>query len=169
MMNKTEITTNHGQDIDRERERMTTQYSVSSTTGARARAREAEISPDDLERIRRAYVGVIGRLTEYTAREIEEALKAGMAPEVVVAAIEATAKAPRPSFAYLRAVLRRWARDGLWTMTELVADQDRYQAQKAKWWEAQRNPSLKYSQRSYTEEESEKDFYFDVLSYVRGD
>lgn len=172
-MSNTQKVTNRVQPSDQGMEipsnQVSTEYSVSSTTRTGARAREGAIGPEALEGIRRAYEGVIGPLTEYTAREIEGALSAGMAPDVIEAAIRITAAAPRPSFAYLRAVLRRWARDGLWTMADVAADQERHQASQSSWWSARRNPALNYEQRTYTEAESREHFYFDVVSAYGGE
>ena len=143
-----------------------TNYSVLSklvTAGARVRtcarayAREENagggiISDDDLCTIRDSYVTYIGQqMTAMVAREIEDALKDGMTPSVVIDAVRITGDAPRPTPYYLRAVLRRWRRDRILTPDALAADRAAYDARKANapgkaWWQ---NPALRYEQRPY--------------------
>ena len=72
--------------------------------------------PHDLERLRQAYEEVIGRLNSIVAGEIERYLKRGMEVDLIIEAIECTAWAPNPTPYYLRAVLRRWAGQGVWTV-----------------------------------------------------
>lgn len=137
------------------------------TAGARACARTREdgiVSPDDLEAIRNAYVRNVGQpLTAMVAREIEAALDEGMRPSVVIEAAVTTGNAPRPTPYYMRAVLRRWRRDGIFTDDALAADRAAYEARQAAtpqtaWWQ-QTNPALRYNQRAI---EDENELYTDL-------
>ena len=66
------------------------------------------------ERIRDAYIdNVSDRMTGAAAKIIEDAYTAGMTVEQIIMAIEDTGLAPRPSPAYLRAILQEWARCGV--------------------------------------------------------
>ena len=66
------------------------------------------------ERIREAYIeNVCDRMTAAAAKIIEDAYQAGMTIEQIIMAIEDTGLAPRPSPAYLRAILQEWARCGV--------------------------------------------------------
>lgn len=70
------------------------------------------ISAEDGERIVKAYSGCIGPLNMAVANMIEHAIKSGLSVDDVLCAIEETAFAPRPSAAYLRAILRNWIQYG---------------------------------------------------------
>lgn len=140
------------------------------TAGARAcacayaRTREEEgpegiITPDDLMAIRDAYVTYVGQpMTAMVAHEIEAALAGGMRPSVVIEAAKVTGDAPRPTPYYMRAVLRRWLRDGVLTDDALAADKAAFEQQQAAapskaWWQ-QTNPALRYEQRSIPDDDS---------------
>lgn len=149
--------------------------SKSLTAGARvcaracARAREEGtsqtslpegiITPDDLMAIRDAYVEYVGlNMTAMVAREVEAALEDGMRPSVVIEAAKVTGEAPRPTPYYMRAVLRRWRRDGILTDDALAADKAAFEQQQAAapskaWWQ-QTNPALRYDQRNIPDDES---------------
>ena len=140
------------------------------TAGARAgacayaRTREKEgpegiITPDDLMAIRDAYVAYVGQpMTAMVAHEVEAALADGMRPSVVIEAAKVTGDAPRPTPYYMRAVLRRWIRDGILTDDALAADKAAFEQQQAAapskaWWQ-QTNPALRYEQRSIPDDDS---------------
>ena len=140
------------------------------TAGARAgacayaRTREDEgpegiITPDDLMAIRDAYVTYVGQpMTAMVAHEVEAALAEGMRPSVVIEAARVTGDAPRPTPYYMRAVLRRWLRDGILTDDALAADKAAFEQQQAAapskaWWQ-QTNPALRYDQRPIPDDES---------------
>ena len=140
------------------------------TAGARAgacayaRTREEEgpegiITPDDLMAIRDAYVTYVGQpMTAMVAHEVEAALADGMRPSVVIEAAKVTGDAPRPTPYYMRAVLRRWIRDGILTDDALAADKAAFEQQQAAapskaWWQ-QTNPALRYEQRSIPDDDS---------------
>lgn len=152
------------------------------TAGARAgacayaRTREDEgpagiITPDDLMAIRDAYVAYVGQpMTAMVAREVEAALAEGMRPSVVIEAAKVTGDAPRPTPYYMRAVLRRWLRDGVLTDDALVADRAAYEQQRAAkssndWWRNNPNPALRYPQRPPCEIDEES--LFTDLSAIR--
>lgn len=152
------------------------------TVGARAgacayaRTREDEgpegiITPDDLMAIRDAYVTYVGQpMTAMVAHEVEAALADGMRPSVVIEAAKVTGDAPRPTPYYMRAVLRRWLRDGVLTDDALAADRAAYEQQRAAkssddWWRNNPNPALRYPQRPPCEIDEES--LFTDLSAIR--
>ena len=131
---------------------------------ARAYAREDDspegiITPDDLMAIRDAYVTYVGQpMTAMVAHEVEAALADGMRPSVVIEATKVTGDAPRPTPYYMRAVLRRWLRDGILTDDALAADKAAFEQQQAAapnkaWWQ-QTNPALRYNQRPIPDDDS---------------
>lgn len=154
------------------------------TAGARAgacayaRTREEEgpegiITPDDLMAIRDAYVTYVGQpMTAMVAHEVEAALADGMRPSVVIEAAKVTGDAPRPTPYYMRAVLRRWLRDGILTDDALAADRAAYEQQRAAkssddWWRNNPNPTLRYPQRPPCEIDEES--LFTDLSAIRAE
>lgn len=136
---------------------------VTARVCARARTREDNgqdgiITPDDLMAIRDAYVTYVGQpMTAMVAHEVEAALDEGMRPSVVIEAAKTTGDAPRPTPYYMRAVLRRWLRDGILTDDALAADRAAYEQQRASmpdiaWWQS--NPALRYDQRPIPDDDS---------------
>lgn len=145
------------------------------TAGARAgacayaRTREDDgqdgiITPDDLMAIRDAYVTYVGQpMTAMVAHEVEAALADGMRPSVVIEAARVTGDAPRPTPYYMRAVLRRWLRDGILSDDALAADRAAYEQQRAAtsaddWWRNNPNPALRYPQRPLSDIDEESLF-----------
>ena len=137
---------------------------VTARVCARARTREEDgpegiITPDDLMAIRDSYVTYVGQpMTAMVAHEVEAALAEGMRPSVVIEAARVTGDAPRPTPYYMRAVLRRWLRDGILTDDALAADKAAFEQQQAAapskaWWQ-QTNPALRYDQRPIPDDES---------------
>ena len=142
---------------------------VTARVCARARTREEDgpegiITPDDLMAIRDAYVTYVGQpMTAMVAHEVEAALADGMRPSVVIEAAKVTGDAPRPTPYYMRAVLRRWLRDGVLTDDALAADKAAYEQQRAAtsaddWWRNNPNPALRYPQRPPCEIDEESLF-----------
>ena len=70
------------------------------------------LSHTDAEKICRAYNDCIGALNGAVAAMIEHFIQKGLTVNDIICAIEETAFAPRPSAAYLRAILRNWSQDG---------------------------------------------------------
>lgn len=102
-----------------------TTYSTTTSTTTRDTEPGVFCGPDDLETIRETYAGVLGGLNLVKARDIEQALTKGVQPSAILDAIEQTALAPRPSHAYLRAILRRYAAEGITTQAAAAADRER--------------------------------------------
>lgn len=151
---------------------------VTARACARARTREDAavegfITPDDLMAIRDAYVTYVGQpMTAMVAHEVEAALAGGMRPSVVIEAAKVTGDAPRPTPYYMRAVLRRWLRDGILTDDALAADRAAYEQQRAAkssndWWRNNPNPALRYPQRPLCEIDEES--LFTDLSAIRAE
>lgn len=106
------------------------------------------------ERIVQAFTQAIGPMNYFVAQEIESAIQQGLTVANVLEAIQITSFAPRPSAAYLRAVLRNWIRDGV---------SHRRQPQQSSWWQ---NPALKYEQREYRNEDFESDWEETINAYL---
>ena len=149
---------------------------VTARVCARARTREEDgqdgiITPEDLMAIRDAYVTYVGQpMTAMVAHEVEAALANGMRPSVVIEAAKTTGDAPRPTPYYMRAVLRRWLRDGILTDDALAADKAAYEQQRAAtsaddWWRNNPNPALRYPQRPLSD--IDEDSLFTDLAAIR--
>jgi len=93
-------------------------------------------------------------------RELATRIKSGMSADVLRAAIDDTMMAPRPSWAYMAAILRRCDLEGIRTLTDWRTSKERYQAAK--------NPALNYEQRTYTEDMFGEDFFIDLDKYADG-
>lgn len=106
------------------------------------------------ERIVQAFTQAVGPMNYFVAQEIESAIRQGLTVANVLEAIQITSFAPRPSAAYLRAVLRNWIRDGV---------SHRRQPQQSSWWQ---NPALKYEQREYRNEDFESDWEETINAYL---
>ena len=85
-------------------------------------------------------------------RDIAFAIKDGMTGECLMAIMDEGQTAPRPSWAYTMAILRRCQGAGIKTIEDWRADQQRRQAA--------RNPALDYAQREYTDDMFGEDFFF---------
>ena len=130
----------------------------STTTRVRARAREEKAAF-----LRGQYIDAC----EYYAqsfhrsispgiqREIAYRVKDGMTADVFRAAIDETMKAPRPSYAYLEAILRRCDLENIKTIEDWKRSKERYQASN--------NPALNYDQRQYTDDMFGEDFWYDPI------
>jgi DNA replication protein DnaD len=133
----------------------------------------------DLEQIRQMYVDVLGPLNAIKAQGIERAMKQEIEPSAILDALEQTALAPRPSHAYLMAILRRYAAAGIHTADEAEADRQRFAIERAAasrerstWYDApaptrteRRNPALNYAQREYKAEDYGENFFIDLDKY----
>ena len=102
---------------DRQTERVTSY--LANSVGARARAYARE----DMDALADAYCDALGRdrCPRSVMADMIAAMDAGMQPAVIIAALEATIDAPRPSWAYARAILRRCAAEGVYTPDQWAA------------------------------------------------
>ena len=133
----------------------------SSSTGARARAREGETRAAFLHG---QYVDCCEYYTQsfrrhipiVVQRDIAERIRAGMSADVIRVAIDETQMAPRPSWAYTHAILRRCDIEGIKTLEDWRASKQRYESTK--------NPALQYQQREYHEDDFDEAFFFDVVA-----
>ena len=116
--------------------------SASSNTTTVAHGSRRVLEPWELEKIRKCYVDVLGPLNFFKARIIEEAIDHGLQASAIIDALEQTAIAPRPSHAYLSAILRRYICQDIRTVQD--AERDRYRRrveredglkQALNWWE----------------------------------
>lgn len=101
------------------------------------------VSSENAEKIVSAYVECMGvGITAPVARMLESFLQSHSVDQLLDA-IERTAFAPRPSPAYLRAVLRNY-------------DTSRPRQVSKPWW--QQNPALNYNQREWRDEDFTNNF-----------
>ena len=113
------------------------------------------VSPEDSERIFKAYTENIGILNAAIIQMIAKAIADGLTVENILMAIEETAFAPRPSAAYLRAILRNWCQYGV------SVAKARHAAQKdsmMSYWQ-RTNPALQYWQHEYHEGDYDGDAF----------
>lgn len=134
----------------------------STTPGACARAREAE---SRAAMMRGQYVDCCEyyvqsfrrHLPAVVQREIAEHIRDGMSADVIRAAMDETQLAPRPSWAYCHAILKRCDLEQIRTMKDWNESKARYQSS--------RNPALNYDQRTYTDDMFGEDFFVDLSQY----
>ncbi len=159
--------TNHERYNDNNVTTTTSNHHHSTSTGtgahAHAHAREAESKAAMLRgqyldcceyyvrSFRRAVVPVI-------QRDIAVRIKDGMTAEVIMAAMDETQTAPRPSWAYCAAILRRCDAEGIRTLNDWQRSKEQYASS--------RNPALQYSQREYTADMFGADFFIDPKSVL---
>lgn len=101
------------------------QAGSSSTTTIHTDPGVFYLSPQDMETIRQYYSSILGPLNMVKAAAIERAIGAGLTASAILDALEQTALAPRPSHAYLTAILQRYMAEGITTAEE--AEQQRFQ------------------------------------------
>lgn len=93
------------------------------------------LEPFEWEQIRQGYEMLLGALNAYRARDIEIAVENHLEVSAILDALEQTALAPRPSHSYLRAILMRYTREGIYTADRAEAQREerrleRYNAKK---------------------------------------
>ncbi len=139
--------------------------SSSTTTRACARAREesrASMLHGQYVEVCEYYAQAFHRSpAPGIQRELAVRIRDGMNADVIRAAIDDTMLAPRPSWAYMAAILRRCDLEGIRTMQEWQTSKERFQAG--------RNPALNYEQRNYTEDMFGEDFFVDLDKYAGGE
>lgn len=84
-------------------------------------------------------------------RDIALAIRDGMTGECLCAIMDESQTAPRPSWAYCLAILRRCQAEGIKTLEDWNKDRQRR--------ESARNPALNYAQRAYNDEDFGPDFF----------
>ena len=104
--------------------------SSTTTTTTVAHAPGRVLDPQDYEAIRTGYVDIIGPLNAIKAQDIEAAIQCGLDAGAVLDAIEQTGLARRPSHAYLRAILRRYAQFGIYTRDLAELDREKFAARR---------------------------------------
>lgn len=115
---------------------------TSSTTTTRAHGPRRVLEPLELEKIRKCYIDVLGPLNYFKAKVLEEAIQYGLQTSAILDALEQTAIAPRPSHAYLSAILHRYICQDIHTVEDAERDRlrRRYERedglkQALNWWE----------------------------------
>ena len=84
---------------------------------------------DDIARYYRDTLGCV--MPPMAKRDVAAAIEAGLEPQLVIIALDETALAPRPSWAYARAILRRLLREGVYDEQAYNRRQARYKARKS--------------------------------------
>ncbi len=108
------------------------QEARTSSTTTRARAREGaelRVWMDDIARYYRDTLGCV--MPPMAKRDVEAAIEAGLEPQLVIIALDETALAPRPSWAYARAILRRLLREGVYDEQAYNRRQAQFKARKS--------------------------------------
>lgn len=139
----------------------TTTTTTSSTTGsstggtgARARSIEGNVMHGWYVEACEYYADTFRRApAPGIRRDIAFAIKGGMTGECLTAIMDETMTAPRPSWAYCMAIMRRCQGQGIKTLQDWQRDRQRR--------ESARNPALNYNQREYRDEDFGPDFFFD--------
>lgn len=90
-------------------------------------------------------------------RQMAEAIAKGMTGECLMAIIDETMEAPRPSWAYCKAIIRRCEGSGIKKLADWEEDRRRHEAGK--------NPALDYDQRTYNEEDFGEEFFFNYEKF----
>lgn len=91
-------------------------------------------------------------------RDIAYAIKDGMTGECLSAIMDESQTAPRPSWAYCLAILRRCQAEGIKTLEDWQRDRQRRESSK--------NPALNYQQREYVDSDYDASFFVDLSKYV---
>lgn len=127
----------------------TTESSSSTTTRACACAREDELA-EAMDMLEDAYADTFDRRPpRLVADEMEVYLAEGMEPVVIMWALDAAAAAPRPSWAYARAILNACAREGVKTAEDWQNRQNRWANRR----KTRTRDALNYPQRTYSEDQ----------------
>lgn len=127
--------------------------SSSSGTGARARSIEASVLHGWYIECCEYYAECFRRAPAPGIRkDIAFAIKNGMTGECLKAIMDETQTAPRPSWAYCMAILRRCEGSGIKTLEDWQEDRRKRDSKK--------NPALNYAQREYTDDMFGDDFFY---------
>lgn len=102
----------------------------SSTTTATTAHGPGRITAQDFEAIRTSYLDILGPLNAAKARDIEIAIENGLDASAILDALDCTAMAARPTHYYLRAILRRYATDRIFTAEDAERDRMRFRAER---------------------------------------
>ena len=138
----------------------TKETNTTTTTTTTATTTTTTTTEEALELIAEAYMDSVGRRMPGIAREeCMGFMDARMAPAVILLALDETAAAPRPSWAYCRAILSACAREGIRTAEDYRARNARWSGRRAESGRGNSyNPATDYSQREYKKEDYEKVF-----------
>lgn len=126
--------------------------------GARVRAREGRPKWAEVEGLYTHYMATFGRTTVAPSirADIARMMAAGVSVPLIMAAVDTSADAPRPSWAYARAIIDRCIRERVFDLAAYEQRQQRYR---------QRNKgSVGYAQRDLTDSDFDTGFYVDVMN-----
>ena len=138
-----------------------TTSSTGTTPGACARARDRSDFSEALENLGEYYCDTFDRtrVARIVQQDMLTALEAGVAPEVIMLAMDDTARAEKPTWAYTLAILKRCIRENVHTAEDWNRQKDKHSAGRLRGAarNAPKNPALNYSQR-----ELPNDWMFDA-------
>ena len=155
-------------DTERVKDSLYSTAGTGTTPGARARAYRSDFSE------------ALGMLTEYycdtfdrskVARvvmgDMISALEAGMEPEVIILAMDDTARCEKPTWAYTLAILRRCIREGILTAEQWERQKEQRSAGRARGnagasKSAPQNSATAYTQRAYNDADYAGDAIMDM-------
>ena len=128
--NKTELRQNEDRRTETRNDECST--GTSSTTCARARVRARDyVTVEERLEARTLYREAVGyEMQPFVERMLIDYLGRGMELGVILHAIELTGWAPRPSAHYLRAILRRYEDNEIWTEADVERDEWRRSREK---------------------------------------
>lgn len=113
------------------------------------RARE-DITCDVMQELGEIYADVLGRdMPRFVARYLHQCMEHGAQADLLGAILEYTGGAPRPSWAYARAVIDRQMMRGARTASDFWHGVDEYRSQQATKREARADPATQYTQRAF--------------------
>ena len=124
-------------EMENEERSRTTSSTLSTSTTTRARARNEETDNEKtLENVWKTdiaqyYLDTFGvKMPPVAKADVNDALEAGLEPVLVFRALDEAAIAPRPSWAYARAILRRLVNEGCLTEAAYNARQRKWQSRR---------------------------------------
>ena len=128
-------------NFDRQNYETRTTSRTTSSTASSSRSSSSTSSvytepgvSQDYMAIKEGYCAAIGPLTAPVAWYLEGLIGDGMSPDVILNAIQETGWARRPSPQYLRAILERYKAHGIYTIPQLLHDQEEF-AENKQWYE----------------------------------
>lgn len=117
------------------RERVTDLVTESLTTSARACARTREDEREEaIEQIAEYYCETFGlaAMPPVAKRQCRVAMNQGLEEALIYTAIDEAALAPRPSWAYAAAILRRLCAEGCFTVEAYIDRQERWEKRRGR-------------------------------------
>lgn len=141
-----------------------TTSTTGTTPGACARARNRNDLSEALETLGEYYCDTFDRtrVARIVVQDMECALEAGVTPEVIMLAMDDTARAEKPTWAYTLAILKRCQREGILSADAWHRQKDQRSAGRARRGDgasksAPQTGATAYTQREYCDAEFSND------------